>query len=123
MPSPQSCCSLSARRSNGSHGPVHPAHRRSRRTPDTRSHPCTRAREGPVHPTARLRRQTQAGLPSCDHPYDSSEDPDEPVVLVGDPARLEVPVKHESPEAGAEEVPQVYGPIPVDAVTGVEPWR
>lgn len=76
-----------------------------------------------MYPAARFRRQPQARLPSCDHPYNSHEGPDEPVVLVGDPARLEVPVQHESPEAGAEEFPHRYGPIPVDAVTGVEPWR
>ncbi|MFI8072563.1 DUF952 domain-containing protein [Streptomyces sp. NPDC086033] len=44
------------------------------------------------------------------------------VLLVIDPARLDVPLKYEAPELGAEEFPHVYGPIPVDAVVDVEPW-
>ncbi|WP_020123526.1 DUF952 domain-containing protein [Streptomyces canus] len=44
------------------------------------------------------------------------------VVLVIDPARLDVPLKYEAPAPGAEEFPHVYGPIPVDAVVDVEPW-
>ncbi|MFJ4203755.1 DUF952 domain-containing protein [Streptomyces sviceus] len=44
------------------------------------------------------------------------------VLLVIDPARLDVPLKYEAPEPGAEEFPHVYGPIPVDAVVDVEPW-
>ncbi|MFJ9718954.1 DUF952 domain-containing protein [Streptomyces sp. NPDC101213] len=43
--------------------------------------------------------------------------------LVVAPARLEAPVRYEALETGAERFPQVYGPIPVDAVTRVEPWR
>ncbi len=45
------------------------------------------------------------------------------VVLVVDPARLDVPLKYEASEPGAEEFPHVYGPIPVDAVVDVESWR
>ncbi|MET7693347.1 DUF952 domain-containing protein [Streptomyces sp. NPDC005483] len=45
------------------------------------------------------------------------------VVLVIDPARLDVPLKYEAPAPGAEAFPHVYGPIPVDAVVDVEPWR
>ena len=44
------------------------------------------------------------------------------VVLVIDPARLDVPLKYEAAKPGGEEFPHVYGPIPVDAVVGVEPW-
>ncbi|MFF7170373.1 DUF952 domain-containing protein [Streptomyces pseudovenezuelae] len=44
------------------------------------------------------------------------------VLLVIDPARLDVPLKYEAPEPGAEEFPHVYGPIPVAAVVDVEPW-
>ena len=47
---------------------------------------------------------------------------DDLVVLVIDPARLDVPLKYESNKPGGEEFPHVYGPIPVDAVVGVEPW-
>ncbi|WAZ24064.1 DUF952 domain-containing protein [Streptomyces cinnabarinus] len=45
------------------------------------------------------------------------------VVLVIDPARLTAPVRYEAAEPGGEEFPHVYGPIPVDAVVGVEPWK
>ncbi|MFJ5775814.1 DUF952 domain-containing protein [Streptomyces sp. NPDC093094] len=54
--------------------------------------------------------------------YGSYDGPGELVVLVIDPARLDVPLKYEAPEPGAEEFPHVYGPIPVDAVVAVEPW-
>ncbi|MET7479224.1 DUF952 domain-containing protein [Streptomyces sp. NPDC005648] len=47
---------------------------------------------------------------------------DDLVVLVIDPARLDVPLKYESNKPGGEEFPHVYGPIPVDAVVDVEPW-
>ncbi|MDQ0771568.1 uncharacterized protein (DUF952 family) [Streptomyces aurantiacus] len=67
---------------------------------------------------------TSAQLPSvAAFSYGSYEGPDELVVLVVDPARLDVPVKYEAPEAGAEKFPHVYGPIPVDAVVEVTPWR
>ncbi|MER5431282.1 DUF952 domain-containing protein [Streptomyces sp. NPDC002588] len=55
--------------------------------------------------------------------YGSYDGPDDLVVLVVDPARLDVPLKYEAVEPGGEEFPHVYGPIPVDAVVGVEPWR
>ncbi|CAM5531122.1 Putative ECF RNA polymerase sigma factor SigI OS=Streptomyces griseorubiginosus OX=67304 GN=sigI_1 PE=3 SV=1 [Streptomyces griseorubiginosus] len=44
------------------------------------------------------------------------------VVLVIDPALLDVPLKYEAPEPGAEEFPHIYGPLPVSAVVDVEPW-
>lgn len=50
-------------------------------------------------------------------------DLDDLVVLVVDPDRLDVPVRYEAARPGGEEFPHVYGPIPVDAVVGVEPWR
>lgn len=55
--------------------------------------------------------------------YGSYDGPDDLVVLVVDPARLDVPVKYEAMEPGGEEFPHVYGPVPVDAVVAVEPWR
>ncbi|MEU3984975.1 DUF952 domain-containing protein [Streptomyces sp. NPDC026672] len=55
--------------------------------------------------------------------YGSYDGPDELVVLVVDPARLDVPVRYEAMEPGGEEFPHVYGPVPVDAVVAVEPWR
>ncbi|MET8077122.1 DUF952 domain-containing protein [Streptomyces sp. NPDC005303] len=44
------------------------------------------------------------------------------VLLVIDPARLDVPLKYEAPKPGAEEFPHIYGPLPVAAVVDVEPW-
>lgn len=54
--------------------------------------------------------------------YGSDVRPGELVLLVIDPARLDVPLKYEAPEPGAEEFPHIYGPLPVDAVVDVEPW-
>ncbi|KUL30420.1 DUF952 domain-containing protein [Streptomyces regalis] len=66
---------------------------------------------------------TRAQLPAvAAFLYGSYDGPDELVVLVVDPARLDVPLKYEAPEPGSEEFPHVYGPIPVDAVVDVEPW-
>jgi uncharacterized protein (DUF952 family) len=55
--------------------------------------------------------------------YGSYDGPDDLVVLVVDPARLGVPVKYEAAEPDGEEFPHVYGPVPVEAVVDVEPWR
>ncbi|MFF3344084.1 DUF952 domain-containing protein [Streptomyces sp. NPDC002779] len=44
------------------------------------------------------------------------------VVLVVDPGRLGAPVRYEAAEPGGEEFPHIYGPLPVAAVVGVEPW-
>lgn len=55
--------------------------------------------------------------------YGGYDGPDELVVLVVDPARLDVPLKYEAVEPGGEEFPHVYGPIPADAVVAVEPWQ
>jgi uncharacterized protein (DUF952 family) len=66
---------------------------------------------------------TRAQLPKvADFLYGSYAGPDQLVVLVVDPARLDVPLKYEAPEPGGEEFPHIYGPIPVDAVVAVEPW-
>jgi uncharacterized protein (DUF952 family) len=66
---------------------------------------------------------TRAQLPKvADFLYGSYDGPDQLVVLVIDPARLDAPLKYEAPEPGAEEFPHIYGPIPVDAVVAVEPW-
>ncbi|MFI8187420.1 DUF952 domain-containing protein [Streptomyces sp. NPDC085946] len=55
--------------------------------------------------------------------YGSCEALDELVVLVVNPSRLDAAVKYEAPEPGAEKFPHVYGPLPVDSVVRVEPWR
>ncbi|MEU9735834.1 DUF952 domain-containing protein [Streptomyces sp. NPDC048002] len=64
---------------------------------------------------------TRAQLPRTAAAFYS--DLDDLVVLVVDPGRLDVPVRPEAAEPGGEEFPHVYGPIPLDAVIAVEPWR
>lgn len=54
--------------------------------------------------------------------YGGHEGPDELVVLVVDPARLDVPLKYEAMPPDGEEFPHVYGSVPVEAVVDVEPW-
>lgn len=44
------------------------------------------------------------------------------VVLVIDTERLPAPVRYESLRPGGEEFPHIYGPVPVEAVVGVNPW-
>ncbi|MFH9861339.1 DUF952 domain-containing protein [Streptomyces sp. NPDC017202] len=78
----------------------------------------TLEQEGFVHCSTRAQLPAAAAFL-----YGSREGPDDLVVLVVDPARLDVPVTYEAPEAGAEKFPHVYGPIPVDAVVEVQPWR
>ena len=46
-------------------------------------------------------------------------DADDLVVLVIDSTRLNVPVKYEAPEPGAENYPHIYGSVPATAVTDV----
>ncbi|MER6785716.1 DUF952 domain-containing protein [Streptomyces sp. NPDC000658] len=78
----------------------------------------TLEQEGFVHCSTRARLPAVAAFL-----YGYYGGPDDLLVPVVDPARLDVPVRYEAPEAGAEKFPHVYGPIPVDAVVGVEPWR
>ncbi len=54
--------------------------------------------------------------------YGDYEGPDELVVLVVDPARLDVPLRYEAMPPDGEEFPHVYGAVPVEAVVSVEPW-
>ncbi|WP_031163328.1 DUF952 domain-containing protein [Streptomyces durhamensis] len=54
--------------------------------------------------------------------YGDYDGPDELVVLVVDPALVDVPVKYEAMKPGGEEFPHVYGPVPADAVVDVERW-
>ncbi|MFC9317338.1 DUF952 domain-containing protein [Streptomyces nigra] len=55
--------------------------------------------------------------------YGTYDGPDDLVVLVVDPQRLDVPLRYEAVEPGGEEFPHVYGPLPVGAVVDVERWR
>ncbi|MFJ5207882.1 DUF952 domain-containing protein [Streptomyces nigra] len=55
--------------------------------------------------------------------YGTYDGPDDLVVLVVDPERLDVPLRYEAAEPGGEEFPHVYGPLPVGAVVDVERWR
>ncbi|MFD5010198.1 DUF952 domain-containing protein [Streptomyces chartreusis] len=67
---------------------------------------------------------TRAQLPSvAAFLYGSYDGPEDLVVLVVDPARLEAPLRYEAPKPGGEEFPHVYGPIPVTAVVEVEEWK
>ncbi|KPI02724.1 protein of unknown function DUF952 [Actinobacteria bacterium OK074] len=54
--------------------------------------------------------------------YGSHDGPDDLVVLVVDPALLDVPLRYEEATPGGEVFPHVYGPIPVSAVVDVEVW-
>ncbi|WP_344389659.1 DUF952 domain-containing protein [Streptomyces vastus] len=66
---------------------------------------------------------TRAQLPrTAAFLYGSYEGPDDLVVLVIDPERLDAPVKYEAPEPGGEEFPHIYGPISAAAVIAVEVW-
>ncbi|MGW0755271.1 DUF952 domain-containing protein [Streptomyces sp. NPDC002814] len=66
---------------------------------------------------------TRAQLPRvAEFLYGSYDGADELVVLVIDAERLDVPLKYEAAEAGGEEFPHVYGPVPVGAVVDVEVW-
>lgn len=78
----------------------------------------TLAEEGFIHCSSRQQLPAVAAFL-----YGSYTGPDELVVLVIDPDRLDVPLRYESPEAGSEEFPHVYGPIPAAAVVDVEAWE
>ncbi|NGO70851.1 DUF952 domain-containing protein [Streptomyces boncukensis] len=55
--------------------------------------------------------------------YGADPGPTELVVLVIDSDRLNVPVRYEPADPGAQKLPHIYGPLPVSAVVDVEPWR
>ncbi|WP_460069377.1 DUF952 domain-containing protein [Streptomyces sp. YKOK-I1] len=78
----------------------------------------TLAEEGFIHCSTRTQLPKVAAFL-----YGAYDGPDDLVVLVVDPARLDAPLRYEAPEPGGEEFPHVYGPIPVDAVVDVEPWN
>ncbi|MFF4155112.1 DUF952 domain-containing protein [Streptomyces sp. NPDC001651] len=66
---------------------------------------------------------TRAQLPAvAAFLYGSYDGADDLVVLVVDPERLDVPLRHEAVKPGGEEFPHVYGPLPVSAVVDVERW-
>ncbi|MDI9831264.1 MULTISPECIES: DUF952 domain-containing protein [unclassified Streptomyces] len=66
---------------------------------------------------------TRAQLPAvAAFLYGSYDGPDDLVVLVVDPERLDVPLRYEAVKPGGEEFPHVYGPLPVSAVVDVERW-
>ncbi|NGO76938.1 DUF952 domain-containing protein [Streptomyces sp. YC504] len=44
------------------------------------------------------------------------------VVLVIDAERLTAPVRHEAAAPGGPLYPHIYGPVPTEAVVGVESW-
>lgn len=74
--------------------------------------------EGFIHCSTRLQLPRIAAFL-----YGGPDRPDDLVVLVVDPERLEVPVRYEAARPGEEEFPHVYGPIPVEAVVDVEGWE
>ncbi|MFE2641953.1 DUF952 domain-containing protein [Streptomyces nigra] len=74
--------------------------------------------EGFIHCSTRAQLPKVAGFL-----YGTYDGPDDLVVLVVDPERLDVPLRYEVVEPGGEEFPHVYGPLPVGAVVDVERWR
>ncbi|MEU7313828.1 DUF952 domain-containing protein [Streptomyces sp. NPDC007083] len=54
--------------------------------------------------------------------YGGQVAPDRLVVLVVDTERLSSPVRYEPAVPGGEDFPHLYGPLPVSAVVGTEPW-
>ncbi|GHH81764.1 hypothetical protein GCM10018793_39910 [Streptomyces sulfonofaciens] len=74
--------------------------------------------QGFIHCSLRHQLPGVARVVYGDHP-----DPGDLVVLVIDGDRLSAPVRHEALEPGGEVFPHIYGPLPVDAVVEVEPWR
>ncbi|WP_338700350.1 DUF952 domain-containing protein [Streptomyces sp. Q6] len=54
--------------------------------------------------------------------YGAAPAPGELVVLVIDPALLDVPVRVEEVSPGGPRFPHIYGPLPVVAVTEVRDW-
>ncbi|MFB8758996.1 DUF952 domain-containing protein [Streptomyces nigra] len=73
--------------------------------------------EGFIHCSTRAQLPAVAALL-----YGSYDGPDDLVVLVVDPERLDVPLRYEAVKPGGEEFPHVYGPLPVSAVVDVERW-
>ena len=73
--------------------------------------------EGFIHCSTRAQLPTVAAFL-----YGSYDGPDDLVVLVVDPQRLDVPLRYEAVKPGGEEFPHVYGPLPVSAVVDVERW-
>jgi len=73
--------------------------------------------EGFIHCSTRAQLPTVAAFL-----YGSYDGPDDLVVLVVDPQRLDVPLHYEAVKPGGEEFPHVYGPLPVSAVVDVERW-
>lgn len=73
--------------------------------------------EGFIHCSTRAQLPAVASLL-----YGSYDGPDDLVVLVVDPQRLDVPLRYEAVKPGGEEFPHVYGPLPVSAVVDVERW-
>lgn len=65
---------------------------------------------------------TRAQLPGTAALVYGTDTPADLVVLVIDPALLDVPLKYEAPAPGVEEFPHIYGPLPVAAVVDVEEW-
>lgn len=86
---------------------------RARGTYEISTRGRTLQEEGFIHCSTRAQLPRTAGF---------FEGVDDLVVLVVDPARLDVPLKYEAAKPGGEEFPHVYGPIPVDAVVDVEEW-
>ncbi|MBC9718612.1 DUF952 domain-containing protein [Streptomyces sp. TRM66268-LWL] len=77
----------------------------------------TLAEEGFIHCSTREQLPAVARFLYGEGPHEG-----ELVVLVVDSERLTAPVRFESAQPGGPAFPHVYGPIPTNAVTALEPW-
>jgi uncharacterized protein (DUF952 family) len=87
-----------------------------------------RAGSGDYRISTRGRTLEQEGFIHCSLPHQLRgvaealyADADDLVVLVIDSVRLTDPVRYEAAEAGGEQYPHLYGPLPLDAVMRVVP--
>jgi uncharacterized protein (DUF952 family) len=87
-------------------------------------------RTGTYTTSTRGRTLAEEGYIHCSHPGQTDgvaarfyADVPDLLLLTIDLARLDAPVREEDLHGAGEDFPHVYGPIPVDAVVEVRPYR